>query len=388
MDRNVGPHDPPPAGAVDRRGFLEALSLSAAVLATGSSAQAAAPAGTSVPAPGAAPAASDAVGASQPPPLREVSGKVAYISGASSGIGLATARVLREAGMKVVLGYIMDDQIKEAMSFFRQDDPDVFAIKHDVLDRDGWQRTADEIDRRFGRTHLLVNNAGVGLNARAASATLNDWEWGVGVNFWGPVYGVQTFLPRMRAHNEGAHIATVGSISGMFAGSGNGVYTVSKYAVCGLMEELRIELHETNIGTSVLFPGFTATNIGQAERYRPERFRNPGANPAAAAPQRAAAAAGAVGAAAPGAARPGGAQMDPLECAYCLLDGIRNNDLFIFSHPEWKTGTQARMDAIMASFVDRPVPAARVPADPYRTPVYRREIAHRRRTARRQIRTI
>jgi len=83
-----------------------------------------------------------------------------------------------------------------------------------------------------------------------------------------------------------------------------------------------------------------------------------------------------------------GSQMDPLEVAYCLLDGIQNNDLFIFSHPEWKTGTQARFDAILGSFVDRPVPAARVPADPYRSPVFNSEIEHRRRTAKRSIKTV
>ncbi|MEP7313201.1 MAG: SDR family NAD(P)-dependent oxidoreductase [Pseudomonadota bacterium] len=354
---------------LDRRQFLGGLTLTAAMLAAGS------PRGAL-----AADSSQLNPGASQPPPLKELAGKVAYITGASSGIGLATARVLREAGMKVVLGYIMEDQIKEAMAHFKPDDPDVFAIRHDVLDRDGWERTADAIDKRYGKTHLLVNNAGVGLNARATTATMNDWEWGVGVNFWGPVNGVRTFLPRFRAHNEGAHIATVSSISGMFAGSGNGVYTVSKYATCGLMEELRIELHETNIGTSVLFPGFTATNIGRAESYRPERYRNPeGTAPAPARP------------AAGGAARPAplaNSQMDPLECARCLVDGIQHNDLFVFSHPEWKTGTKARLDAILASFVDRPVPAARIPADPYRTPVYLREIEHRRRTAKRTIRTV
>jgi NAD(P)-dependent dehydrogenase (short-subunit alcohol dehydrogenase family) len=355
---------------LDRRQFLGGVGLSAAALT------AAAMAGASR---GARSAESPVnPGDSQAPPLKELAGKVAYISGASSGIGLATARVLREAGMKVVIGYIMDDQIKEAMAFFKADDPDVFAIRHDVLDRDAWERTADAIDKRYGKTHLLVNNAGVGLNARATSATMNDWEWGVGVNFWGPVHGVRTFLPRFRAHNEGAHIATVCSMSGMFAGSGNGVYSVSKYATCGLMEELRVELHETNIGTSVIFPGFTATNIGRAESYRPERYKNPEVQPAA--PVRTAAAT------VRPAAQPG-SQMDPLECARCLVDGIQHNDLFIFSHPEWRTGTQARMDAIMASFVDRPVPAARVPADLYRTPVYVQEIAHRRKTPKRTIKT-
>ncbi len=353
--------------SLDRRRFLGGMTLSAAMLAAPASRGAEPPAG---------PDSTDP-GESQPPPLAQLAGKVAYITGASSGIGLATARVLRDAGMKVVLGYISDDQIKEAMGYFKPDDPDVFAIKHDVLDRDGWERTADAIDKRYGRTHLLVNNAGVGLNARATAATLNDWEWGMGVNFWGPVNGVQTFLPRFRAHGEGAHIATVASISGMFAGSGNGVYTVSKYAVCGLMEELRVELHQTNIGTSVIFPGFTASNIGRAETYRPDRYRNPEAPPAPARPA----------GSAPRPAAVAESQMDPMECARCLVDGIQHNDLFILSHPEWKTGTKARFDAILASFVDRPVPAARVPADPYRTPVYVREIAHRRKTARRTIKT-
>jgi NAD(P)-dependent dehydrogenase (short-subunit alcohol dehydrogenase family) len=368
--KNNNEQHPASSAELDRRQFLGGMGLSAAALS------AAAMAGASRGAvSGGLPANP---GESQAPPLKELAGKVAYISGASSGIGLATARVLREAGMKVVIGYIMDDQIKDAMAFFKADDPDVFAIKHDVLDRDGWERTADAIDKRYGKTHLLVNNAGVGLNARATSATMNDWEWGVGVNFWGPVNGVRTFLPRFRAHNEGAHIATVCSMSGMFAGSGNGVYSVSKYATCGLMEELRVELHETNIGTSVIFPGFTATNIGRAESYRPARYKNPEVPPVV--PARPAATA----------ARPAaqaGSQMDPIECARCLVDGIQHNDLFIFSHPEWRTGTQARMDAIMASFVDRPVPAARVPADLYRTPVYVQEITHRRRTARRTIKT-
>ncbi len=357
----------------ERRQFLEGLGLTAAAIA------AMTPRGASSAQPGQTAMTSSAGEFSQPPPLKDVAGKVAYISGASSGIGLATARVLHEAGMKVVLGYIMEDQIKEAMAHFNADDPNVFAIRHDVLDVEGWERTADEINRRFGKTHLLVNNAGVGLNARAASATRNDWEWGMGVNFWGPVHGVRTFLPRMRAHNEGAHIATVSSISGMFAGSGNGVYTVSKYAVCGLMEELRVELHQTNIGTSVIFPGFTTTNIGQAERYRPERYRNPGAVPP---PPRPAAAN------APATPRVAQSQMDPMELAYCLLDGIRHNDLFVFSHPEWRQGTQTRVDAIMASFIDRPVPSARVPGDPLRTPIYAREIQHRRRTAKRVIKTV
>jgi len=317
-------------------------------------------------------------GPSQAPTITDVKGKVVYITGGSSGIGLGIARVLHEAGANVVIGNLDDKQFPDALKNFPAGDPRIFTVVHDVMDKDGWQRTADAIEKKYGAVNILINNAGVGLQQSASAGTLKDWEWGMGVNFWGPVHGVRTFLPRMKAHNEGAHIATVCSISGMFAGSGNGIYTVSKYATCGLMEELRVELHETNIGTSVIFPGFTATNIGKAESYRPERLRNP---PGTAAPPRPAPAG-------PAPARVAQSQMDPMEVAYCLLDGIVHNDLFIFSHPEWKTGTKMRFDAILASFVDRPVPAARVPADPLRTPVFAREIAHRQRTAKRKITTV
>src|SRR5687768_4614774 len=100
------------------------------------------------------------LGASQPPQITDVKGKVAYITGGSSGIGLGIARVFHEAGMKVVLGYRGDSHIVDALKLFPANDPRVHAIKHDVMDRDGWERTADEIEKKFGGVHVLVNNAG------------------------------------------------------------------------------------------------------------------------------------------------------------------------------------------------------------------------------------
>jgi NAD(P)-dependent dehydrogenase (short-subunit alcohol dehydrogenase family) len=320
----------------------------------------------------AAPAADS--GASQAPPLANVAGKVAYITGASSGIGLGLARVLRDAGMRVVIGYIDDKQLAEAMTFFKPGDKDLHSIRHDVTDADAWERTADEIDKRFGRTHLLVNNAGVGVSAAASTGTIKDWQWGLGVNLWGPVYGVHTFVPRMLAHKEGAHIVTTSSLGGLIPGSGAGVYAVSKAAAIMLMEELRIELAGTSIGTSAFIPGGVATNLRNSESYRPAQLRNetvadavrPGGGPA---PQT-------------GALPPG--LMDPMDAGRIVLDGIRHNDLFIFSHPEFRPGVEMRFNSVLESMItEKPPPPNFNPAAALRTPIYSQEIAHRRATRKR-----
>ncbi len=339
----------------------------------------------------AAPAVPD-MGSAQAPPITDVKGKVAYITGASSGIGLGIARVLHEAGAKVVLGYIDDKQIVEALAFFPPNDPRVLAIKHDVMDRDGWERTADEIEKKFGLVNILVNNAGVGLQAPASTGTYKDWEWGLGVNLWGPIHGVRTFVPRMLAGKQGSQIVTTTSTSGILPGSGAGIYTVSKIAAVGLMEELRHELRETNIGTSAFVPGLTATNIGRSEDYRPATLKNDG--PPAVAPgarPRPAAAAGAPPPpqrAAPPADVPPAAQrpQDPLVVGRFVLDGILHNDLFIVLQPEYRQGVEARCNALLASMVPfKPLPEEMMRREYYRTPVFVQEIAHRKATQKRDI---
>ncbi|MBK6672858.1 MAG: SDR family NAD(P)-dependent oxidoreductase [Proteobacteria bacterium] len=220
-----------------------------------------------------APATPDA-GTAQAPTITDVKDKVVYITGGSSGIGLGIARVMHEYGAKVVMGNLNDQQFADALKHFPANDPRLFTVVHDVMDRDGWQRTADAIEKKFGAVDILVNNAGVGLQQSASAGSLKDWEWGMGVNLWGPIYGVNTFVPRMLAKKTGAHILTTTSTSGILPGSGAGIYTVAKIAAVGLMEELRHELRETNIGTSAFVPGLTTTNIGQSESHRPEALKN------------------------------------------------------------------------------------------------------------------
>ena len=339
-------------------------------------------------------AAADApdVGTAQSPPITDVKGKVAYITGGSSGIGLGIARVLYEAGMKVVIGYLDEQHIGDALKQFPDHDPRIHSIRHDVMDRDAWERTADEIEKKFGGLQVLVNNAGVGLQAPASTGTYKDWEWGLGVNLWGPINGVHTYVPRMLASKQGAHIVTTTSTSGILPGSGAGIYTVAKIAAVGLMEELRHELRATNIGTSAFIPGLTATNIGKSESYRPASLKNdgppavapgaqprpaPGAGGPTARPASAASTAGG-----PAAVRP----MDPLVAARFVLDGILRNDLFIVAEPEYRAGVEARCDALLDSMIPfKPLPPELSRGNVYRTPIYLQEVAHRKATQTRDI---
>jgi NAD(P)-dependent dehydrogenase (short-subunit alcohol dehydrogenase family) len=341
----------------------------------------------------AAPAAPD-LGVSQAPPVKDVKGKVAYITGGSSGIGLGIARALHEQGAKVVLGNLDDKQFADALKMFPANDPRVATVIHNVMERDSWEAKANEIESKFGPVHILVNNAGIGLRGGIISGTYNDWDWGMGVNFWGPVYGCKTFVPRMRARpNEGCHIVTTTSTSGILVGLPVGIYAVSKIAATGLMEQLRDDLRTTNIGTSTLIPGITQTNIGQSETHRPEALRNA---PAAAAAPPAGALRPAGGAPPPRPPAPVDAgpfwarPQDPITVGRLVVNAILNNDLFIFPAPEYRQGMEARAAAFVESMVPfTPIPAnvqAGIDANRYLfTPMYAQEAAHRRATRKRTI---
>jgi NAD(P)-dependent dehydrogenase (short-subunit alcohol dehydrogenase family) len=321
-------------------------------------------------------------GNAQAPPIKSIKDKVAYITGGSSGIGLGIAQALHEQGAKVVLGNIDDKQFAEALKKFPANDPRVATVVHNVMEKDGWEAKADEIEKKFGPVDILVNNAGVGVSAGVLNGTYNDWEWLMGVNLWGPIYGCKTFAPRMRRRpDSGCHIVTTTSTSGVLVGLPNGIYAVTKIAATGLMEQLRVDLRDTNIGTSALIPGITATNISQSESHRPETLQN--AQPYAAR---------AAGARAAGTGfwdRP----QDPLLVGRVTVDGILNNDLFICPAPEYRQGVEARGYAMIESMVSF-VPAPKgiedgIAANRYLfTPIYAQEVKHRRATRKRDIKGI
>jgi NAD(P)-dependent dehydrogenase (short-subunit alcohol dehydrogenase family) len=322
-------------------------------------------------------------GAAPPPdknhktPLADVTGKVAFITGGSSGIGLGMVRAFAAAGMKVAFTYLNDAHRDETLAFFKDSHAEVHAIHLDVMDRDAMVRAADEAQSVFGKVHLLCNNAGIGLRAGAATATYKDWDWGLGVNLGGIINGVTTFVPRIRAHGEGGHIMATSSSAGLVAGGKVGVYVTSKFAVVGMMESLREELDGENIGVSVYCPGLVRSNIVQSERNRPAELANDAAKtnpplPPSPADQSAM-------------QRFFAASMDPLEAGELVLRGIRQNDLYILTHQEFETVVRERSEALLASFPTEPAPRERVEiVRTYTTDIYRRErdrkLAQRRRS--------
>ena len=295
---------------------------------------------------------------SQPAPLKDVKGKTAYVTAASDGIGLGIARALSNAGMNVVIGYRNEKRVAEALPLFAKDAP-VLALKHDVAGRDGWVKALEEIKAKFGKLHLVVNNAGIKTLRKASEAGIEEWQTALDVNLTAIFHSVAVILPHMKEHNEGGHFVTTASMSGLLPAVTAGIYTTTKFAAVAIMESLRIELEGTNIGTSAFCPGGVNTDNQPPGAPRAPRPPLPDGRPA---PD----------------FRAG--LMDPLEAGERVLNGVRNNDLFIISHPEFKAGMQERHDSIIASCSDEPVPEARIALEQrtMHTGIYPREIAHRR----------
>lgn len=308
---------------------------------------------------------------SQPAPLHDLEGKVAYITASSDGIGLGIARAASLAGMKVCIGYRNPARLAAALPLFKPGNAGVFPIKHDVTDRDAWVRVLEQIKSKYGRLHLVVNNAGDKTFARASTAAYKEWDNAVAVNYTATFNSVVTCLPHFLEHGEGSHIVVTSSMSGLLPGGPLGVYTATKIAAVGLIEALRVELESTTVGTSAFCPGGVNTDnwIGTGKEdpylveYRkthplPKGFRARFGN------------------------RPPPG-MDPLEAGKRVLNGVIHNDLFIITHPEYMPGTGKRFDAMLDSEpVDEipPPPPARVrgEAPVLHCGIYKREIAHRR----------
>jgi NAD(P)-dependent dehydrogenase (short-subunit alcohol dehydrogenase family) len=283
-------------------------------------------------------------GQRQLPQLKDLKGKTVYITGGNTGIGLGIGRAAANAGMNVVMGYIQQDQVEPALKLYKANQRDrVIAIRHDVTDRAGWVSTLAEINRKFGNLHLLVNNAGIKTPRQASQVDAAGWDAAVAVNFTGIYNGCAAVIPHMIAHREGSHIVTTSSMGGILPGVKAGVYTATKFAAFGIMEALRMELAGSNIGTSVYSPGGVSTDNMLSDQG--------------------------------GAA----ALMDPLEAGERVLNGVVNNDMFIFTHPEFKPGMKERFDAILASEPQDGFPEARarVQTRVLTAAPYAPEIAHR-----------
>jgi len=289
-----------------------------------------------------------------PTPMRDVEGKVAFITGGDSGIGLGIARAFTDAGMKVVITYRSKKHLDDAMKLLAGAGDRVHAVGLDVTDRAAMERAAQETERVFRKVHVIVNNAGVGVFGGLSKATYDDWDWGMNVNVNGVFNGIRTFLPRIQSHGEGGQVIATSSVAGIIAHPGTGVYSTSKFAVVGMMEALRNELADTNVGVTVFCPGLVNTDIGDSARNRPSTLGDSAFKPD---PKMMARMREQMKTQRRG-PPPG---MDPLEAGQRVLNGMRNNDLYVLTTPELETEIAARGEAIVASIpTDVHPPAARV----------------------------
>jgi len=271
-------------------------------------------------------------------PLKELEGKVAFVTGGASGIGYSMARAFLRSGMKVVVADVRQDHLDTCAAALGPEG-NVYFIRVDVSDRDAMARAADETERVYGNVHLLCNNAGVGDGVAIDSAGYHDWDWVMKINLGGVINGIVTFLPRMKAHGEGGHVVNTASMHSFVAlPAWGGIYTTTKFAVRGLSESLRLALAPFNIGVSVLCPGLVRTNIGDSLRLRttPHSPRAAGSAPAHPTAQIM--------------PPPAGSGMDPEEVAQRLLRSIRHNEFYVLTHLENKEELRALFDEALAAF--------------------------------------
>jgi NAD(P)-dependent dehydrogenase (short-subunit alcohol dehydrogenase family) len=279
--------------------------------------------------------------------MKDLAGKTAVITGAASGIGRAMAERFGAESMNLVIADIDPNALNAAESELSAVAPAVAGHRTDVSSAADVQALADLALERFGAVHLVCNNAGVGIGGALWDMSEKDWQWLLGVNLWGVIHGVRTFVPIMLKQGGEGHVVNTASAAGLDARPWLGMYAASKYAVVGLSESLRGELamSGSQIGVSVLCPAVVNTRIGESERNRPAGLSGDGETevPAAAAAFgeafRAALAAG----------------LPPPQVAEAVLDAVLNNRLYIVTHGETVERVKTRTERILADASARPL---------------------------------
>lgn len=270
--------------------------------------------------------------------MQEFKGKTAFITGGASGIGLSMARAFGRAGMNVVLADIDLDAARSAAERLSAEQVKTHPVRCDVSERGAVRAAALEAVARFGKVHVVCNNAGVAVGGQIGTVGERDWDWIIDVNLKGVVYGVETFAPLIRSHGEGGHIVNTASMAGMVSPPGLEPYCATKFAVVAMSEGWAQQLQPMNIGVSVLCPGFVRTRIHESGRARQERY-------------------GGVGDVDPGVAatREEAAQnvlsgIDPDIVGNRVLEAVRNGEFYIFTHPAMRAFVEARFQMILAAF--------------------------------------
>ena len=240
---------------------------------------------------------------------------MAVVTGGASGIGRALCLAFAREGMRVVIADLDGPGMAETAAQAGAAGARALAVPTDVSRLAEVQALADRAWRDFGAVHVLCNNAGVGVSGGLEAATHRDWEWVVGVNLWGVIHGLEAFVPRMIAQQQGGHIVNTASMAGLIASQGLGVYNTTKYAVVGLSETLSKDLRPYGIGLSVLCPMGVTTRIRQSARNRPAHLQNPTGPPGSAVELI-------------------GRYRTPEHVAERVLRAVRDNRLYVITHEE------------------------------------------------------
>jgi NAD(P)-dependent dehydrogenase (short-subunit alcohol dehydrogenase family) len=264
--------------------------------------------------------------------VNEFKDRVAVITGGGAGIGRAMGLTFAGKGMHIAIADVDPAAAEATAGEIRALGVRALTSNVDVTDRAAMGAFADRVYAEFGRCDILCNNAGVSTFRPAQEMSDADWDWVVGVDLLGVLYGIQAFLPRMLQQGTGGHIVNTSSIAGMVPLATISSYQAAKYAVVGLSESLALELAEQNIGVSVLCPGLVKTGIANSGRNRPSQFGGP--EPVT---ERVQAGIDATG-------------YDPLDVAKLVLRCVEANQLYVFTHPEWKELIAARRDRILAAY--------------------------------------
>jgi len=285
--------------------------------------------------------------------MDDLRGKAAVITGAASGIGFGLAERLAAEGMGVVMADVEGGALSNAAEKLRSTGADVLAVVTDVSKADQVEALAEQAETQFGAVHVVCNNAGVAGGGGAPWETeLRDWEWTLGVNLWGVVHGVRTFVPRLIAQGEG-HVVNTASLAGLYTGGIGGPYSVSKYGVVALSESLyfSLQLQAPSVGVSVLCPGWVNTRIGESDRNRPGGSADLSADPMAQKARK-------------GLLRVLEAGMAPAQVADKVVHAIRNNVFYVLPHDddEWMEPVRQRTTDILErqNPTLRPIPGADV----------------------------
>jgi NAD(P)-dependent dehydrogenase (short-subunit alcohol dehydrogenase family) len=254
----------------------------------------------------------------------ETQGRIAVITGGASGIGRGMANAFAAAGMKLVLADLDDDRLAAAAQELTAAGTEVVTTRCDVSKLEQVEALAQTALDRFGKVHVLCNNAGIGLPTPTHNIKLEDWRWMIDVDLWGPIYGVKTFLPLIESHGEGGHINSTASMAGLVSSPMMAAYNVAKHGVVALMATLERDLRvrKSVVRASVLCPGPINTNISRnSVQYRPSKAK----------PKADGAAEGKAGSAIQSMLESG---MDPDDVGNLVLDAVQRDSFWVLTHPE------------------------------------------------------